>query len=135
MVLTRWLAAALAIGTCVQALAQGGRLASQTTEGAYRLCVYDMRRSSQVRSRETPALKIGRGEVCPAYMPRERENSEVEAIPSMAVLSGETRLGSQRTCVYSYLGRRYSRPAPIARSCPMTPNLVEWPQSAREPQE
>ena len=82
------------------ASAQPFRLEDQRVEGINRVCTYR-------NLRETRALRIGRGEPCPAQFRERREAAPT--IPPFATLSGRAYEGGRTICIYSYLGRDYRR--------------------------
>ncbi len=102
----------------------GGRLLSERTDGARRLCLYEVRNAASRRPQLQVQRRIGLGEPCPHRDPGAPRPQE-QAIPSLAVLSGERQTGNVRFCYYSHLGRRYSRPVDRAQRCPLTPHFFD----------
>jgi hypothetical protein len=121
---------ALAIASVPAALA-ATPLVRETTMGTERHCYYappgNLRTTVTRRGQEEQrVVRIGLGEPCPQTYPVQRVQRVRPApaqIPSMATLSSSGVRGSQRICVYSYLGQSYRRTVAQNRSCPLTPHF------------
>lgn len=104
------------------ALAQAqSQLISQNVMGAYRICRYRNPVQDQLVTRPYVERAIGRGEPCPIHYSPEPQRARRDAIPSMATLQRQERVGNQQICTYGYMGRRYSRTIASTATCTMTP--------------
>lgn len=121
---------ALAIASVPAALS-ATPLVREATLGVERHCFYappgnlrtTVTRTGQQGQR---VVRIGLGEPCPQTYPvqrRPRVRPGPTQIPSMATLAASEVRGSQRICVYRYLGQDYRRTVAPNRSCPLTPHF------------
>jgi hypothetical protein len=121
---------ALAIASVPAALS-ATPLVREATLGAERHCFYappGNLRTTVTRPGQGAQLmlRIGLGEPCPQTYPvqrRERTRPAPALIPSMATLEASEVRGSQRICVYTYLGQSYRRAMAQNRTCPLTPHF------------
>jgi hypothetical protein len=120
---------ALAIASSPAAL-MASPLVRETTVGVERHCYYarpgNVRTAVTRRVEEQRVVRIGLAEPCPHTYPIQRERRirpAPERIPSMATLAGSQLRGSQRICIYRYLGQDYRRTVAQNRSCPLTPHF------------
>lgn len=121
---------ALAIASAPAAL-MATPLVRETTLGAERHCFYappgNLRTTVTRRGQEEQrVVTIGLGEPCPQTYPVQRVPRVRPApaqIPSMATLAVSEVRGSQRICVYRYLGQNYRRTVAQNRTCPLTPHF------------
>lgn len=99
------------------------QLVSQAVVGTGRVCGYT---NPDIMARRTAPVvyhRTARGEPCPARFPRRPDASRQAAIPPMAILMRERRVGIQRFCDYQYLRRVYTRPVGATQHCPRTPHF------------
>jgi hypothetical protein len=122
---------ALAFGLLPAALL-ASPLVRETTQGIERHCFYAPEGNRRVtvtrrgEEQEQRMVRIGLGEPCPHTYPIQRQRRVRPAatqIPTMATLAGSELRGSQRICVYRYLGQEYRRSLPQNRTCPLTPHF------------
>jgi hypothetical protein len=121
---------ALAIASVPAALS-ATPLVREATLGAERHCFYappgNLRTTVTRRGQgEQRMVRIGLGEPCPQTYPVQRiprVRPGPAQIPSMATLTSSEVRGSQRICVYTYLGQSYRRTAAQNRTCPLTPHF------------
>jgi hypothetical protein len=123
---------ALAIASVPAALS-ATPLVREATLGTERHCFYappgNLRTTVTRNGQEGQLmLRIGLGEPCPHTYPvqrrqRARPGPSPAQIPSMATLGSSEVRGSQRICVYRYLGQDYRRSVAQNRSCPLTPHF------------
>jgi hypothetical protein len=107
-------AALMSIATCAgsSASAQPLRLDDQRVVGTDRICTYR-------NPREVRTQRIGRGEPCPSQF-RERRQ-QAPTIPPFATLRDRRYEGGRTVCVYTYLGRDYTRTLQGGGYCTYTP--------------
>ncbi|MEA3015118.1 MAG: hypothetical protein QOD42_3663 [Sphingomonadales bacterium] len=121
---------ALAIASVPAALT-ATPLVREATLGAERHCFYappgNLRTTVTRRGQqEQRMVRIGLGEPCPQTYPVQRVQRARPAraqIPTMATLAASEVRGTQRICVYTYLGQSYRRAVAQNRTCPLTPHF------------
>jgi hypothetical protein len=115
----------LAVVAALAATPAAAQLVSERVENQDRICTY--------RDGNTAAggreYRIGLGEACSAYAPRERTSAPP---PPTARLESTAERDGKRICSYAQRYRRWSFQVPLETHCPINAGLLTERQPADE---